>query len=124
MENKAERNLEIFELKEKGFTFDKIAKKYGITRERVRQIYLREKRRKERVNKLPYLRINMQDRNDIRFYYSVLRYTFLHYGKQHFLSKEEFLNINPEDFKRIRQVGAIKVDRLVELQNELKQEDV
>lgn len=123
MENKTERNLEIVALKEKGFTFDKIAKEHGITRERVRQIYLREKRKKEIVNELPYLRINLQDRNDKKFYHSLLRYRNLYYGFQHVLSKEEFLNINPDDFMRFHQVGAMQVDRLVELQNELKKED-
>lgn len=39
---KEKRNIEIYECRKRGETFDTIAKKYGISRERVRQIVLKQ----------------------------------------------------------------------------------
>lgn len=43
---KPERNTAIFKMRNEGCTLEEIAKKFNITKERVRQIYLREERRK------------------------------------------------------------------------------
>ena len=42
------RNEIIYHLYETGeYTYDQIAKLYGVTRERIRQVYLKEKRKRE-----------------------------------------------------------------------------
>ena len=43
---KPERNAAIFQMKNEGHTLEEIGKKFNITKERVRQIYLREERRR------------------------------------------------------------------------------
>jgi DNA-directed RNA polymerase sigma subunit (sigma70/sigma32) len=40
----AERNADIYEMREAKITFTEIARKFGITRERARQVYRKEKR--------------------------------------------------------------------------------
>lgn len=49
---KSERNLQILDLKEQNLTYEAIGNKFGISKERVRQIYLRERRRRDYANEL------------------------------------------------------------------------
>ncbi len=49
--SKTKRNLEIYELRKRGITFQKIANYYGISVERVRQIYRSEKFKNEELDK-------------------------------------------------------------------------
>lgn len=41
-----QRDKEIFELRQSGMTFEKLGKRYGISGERIRQLYSREKDRR------------------------------------------------------------------------------
>lgn len=45
-----QRALDIYRKRNIGMTFEEIGKEYGITRDRVRQIYLKECRRREKDN--------------------------------------------------------------------------
>ena len=42
---KAERNKKIYQMRQEGATLEAIGRKFGIGKERVRQIYLKEERR-------------------------------------------------------------------------------
>ena len=72
--SKAKRNLEIYELRKRGITFQKIANYFGISVERVRQIYRSEKFKNEEIDKndivhcmeLSVRTINCLRRSDIK----------------------------------------------------------
>lgn len=50
-QEKSERNRAIYEERKKGLKFREIANRYGISTDRAREIYLKELRREESINK-------------------------------------------------------------------------
>jgi len=57
------RNNEVLRLRERGATFPQLSKKFGVSIERIRQIYVKKARRAERERVRPYQDIPLEERS-------------------------------------------------------------
>ena len=55
---KPQRNADILALRDKGYTFDAIANKYDISRQRVRQICIKEERKRKAISEMQNAKFN------------------------------------------------------------------
>ena len=61
-----ERDCEVFRRREAGETFEAIAATYGLRREAVRQAYLKQARRRERLKTDEFAELSVRARNALR----------------------------------------------------------
>ena len=106
-----ERNKTIYELRKKGSTLEAVARKYGISKERVRQIYVIEERNKQRVAKCEWYSPEL----DMRTINALQRA----FGE---ISREEFLALDEETLMEKYNLGYQRVAKIMEVQERMRAE--
>ncbi len=106
MTERTERNEKIYILRENGATLSDIAKMYNINRERVRQIYFREKERKEdNPDSYPPFKKLLSKRIQ-----TVLKKHFK--GEHIFYDPQRIANLGKNKIRRIRNIGKKSIREL------------
>lgn len=120
-----DRNRQIVEMRKAGYTFGEIGIKFGISRERVRQIFLGYQRRTnfKQIRGLNNPYFDMYDSLDKRVLTVLLRMM----GKHSYYSAEniydaisKITNVNDIDFWKQRGVGKKTLERFREIRDKVK----
>lgn len=102
------RNYEIYLMRKAGMTLDEIGKKYGLTRERIRQLYELQRRKHEMINNpWPVFRKMLSTRSQ--------KCLITHFGSEEIFSHpDEIASKSYPELLRIKNIGKKSIDEIID----------